>query len=128
MQEVVPVKRFTSAVAAALLLAGLLAYGTSSPASQPAPGSNPLPGLSRAPPERSHVRGRVEQRILAGSYTYLALRSDDHALRWAVTLGRGAPEGAQVAVRSVGSSPHFYSRRLRRTFDDLLFGFVSPLD
>jgi len=81
----------------------------------------------------------VVQRLPAGGYSYLALRvearesareqnTDRGALLRAVTLGKGAPAGARVRVRSMGHRRHFYSRRLNRTFPDLVFGIVSRLD
>jgi hypothetical protein len=45
-----------------------------------------------------------------------------------VTLGSGAPAGARVAVRSLGRRTDFYSRRLQRTFPELVFGIVSRID
>jgi hypothetical protein len=71
---------------------------------------------------------RVEQRLEAGSYSYLALRADDGALRWAVTMGGAVPVGALVSVRSMGHQHQFHSRRLGRTFPDLMFGIVSRVD
>jgi hypothetical protein len=94
-------------IAALLLLAVLLVLGASSAASVSPAMNSPLTGLVRGPPGAAPIRGRVEQRIVAGSYTYLALRTDDAALRWAVTLGDGAPAGTRIAIRSVGRSPRF---------------------
>ena len=104
-----------------------LGYGSLRLTPTPVRSGNPLSTLVRGPPATAALRGRVEQRLSAGSYTYLALRTEDGALRWAVTLGGGAPAGARVAVRSMGQSQQFYSARLRRTFSDLVFGIVSPL-
>jgi hypothetical protein len=56
--------------------------------------TNPLLSLRRTLAEAPLV-GRVEQRIVAGSYTYLALRGGDGALHWAATMGRAAPLGAR---------------------------------
>lgn len=86
---------------------------------------NPLGQLARSPIDDAPITGRVEERLAAGSYTYLAVRSDKDALVWAVTLGDGAPAGAPVKVRSMGRRTNFYSRRLGRTFDELVFGIVS---
>ena len=89
---------------------------------------NPLRLLLRAA-DAAAIRARVVQRIVAGPYTYLALRPDDgHALRWAVTLGRGEPVHAHVRLRSLGHAHDFYSPRLDRTFPELLFGTVARIE
>ncbi len=40
-------------------------------------------------------------------------------------MGAGAPVGARVDVRSFGRQTSFVSRRLHRTFPELVFGLVS---
>jgi hypothetical protein len=94
----------------------------------PAAGANPLATLSRAAPDHAAFRGRVQTRLSAGTYTYLELDDDRGAKSWVVTLGRGAPSGARVLVRSIGVAHDFHSRRLERTFPELTFGMVSRLD
>jgi hypothetical protein len=89
--------------------------------------SNPLGLLSRSAADRARITGRVEERLPAGSYTYLAVRTGE-ALVWAVTVGDAPPPGAQVEVRSMGRRTNFHSRRLARTFPDLVFGIVSRAD
>ncbi|HEY6879925.1 MAG TPA: hypothetical protein VI299_17990 [Polyangiales bacterium] len=89
---------------------------------------DPLASLMRSAPDEPPWYGRVEQRISAGRYTYLALRTAHHQLRWTVTTGRGAAEGAQVRVQSLGYSPSFYSKRLQRAFPNLVFGVVHAMD
>jgi hypothetical protein len=95
---------------------------------EPTRGGNPLGTLVRDAIDARPIIGRVEERLRAGSYTYLALRDDDDAQHWAVTLGRGKAVGARVSVRSVGHRAQFYSPRLQRTFPELVFGIVSPAD
>jgi hypothetical protein len=70
----------------------------------------------------------VEERLAAGSYTYLALRGDDGAFTWVVALGGGERPGTRVKVRSMGRRTNFRSNRLDRTFPALVFGIVSRLD
>ncbi len=118
---------------AALLVALALALGAPclalwpTPAALPAgPAGNPLVGLTPSDDERAPLVGRVVERLVAGSYTYVALERDDGRRAWAVTLGRGAPEGARARVRSFGVKKNFYSARLRRTFPELIFGSLSP--
>lgn len=113
---------------ASLALALALTYVLMRPASAPAHATNPLGGLLRDTIAAPPIEGRVEQRLPAGSYTYLALRTERDAVLWAVTLGKGEPPGARVKVRSMGHRPDFHSRRLNRTFPDLVFGMVSRVD
>jgi hypothetical protein len=90
---------------------------------------NPLTSLVREAADVSPLIGRVEERIRAGSYAYLAVRDEaGTATHWAVTLGQGAPPGTRVRVRSFGRRKEFYSPRLKRTFPELVFGMVSQLD
>jgi hypothetical protein len=94
-----------------------------------APGdTNPLASLVRSAVDEPPLYGRVEQRISAGSYTYLGLRTVRDELRWTVTMGRGESEGTEVSVRKLGFSPRFFSKRLQREFPDLVFGIVDALD
>jgi hypothetical protein len=89
---------------------------------------NPLTTLERSASDWTPIVGRVEQRIPAGRYAYLAVRTTRGALVWTVTLGRGHELGAQVKVRSMGRGKNFHSRRLQRTFPELVFGIVSRDD
>ncbi len=88
-------------------------------------GINPLGGLSRSAEDLAPVAGTVEERLPAGGYTYLAVREASGRLVWTVTVGRGASEGDRVVVRSFGRRASFFSRRLQRTFPELVFGLVS---
>jgi hypothetical protein len=71
------------------------------------------------------LAGTVEERLPAGSYTYLRVRQDDGAGAWTVTLGPGAKVGDRVLVKSFGRQTDFVSGRLHRTFPELVFGVVS---
>ncbi|WP_437521253.1 hypothetical protein WME79_28705 [Sorangium sp. So ce726] len=88
---------------------------------------NPLGQLSRAAADRAPIAGLVEERLPAGSYTYVAVRSGEN-LTWAVTVGDAPPPGTPVQVRSMGRKANFHSRRLARTFPELVFGIVSRAD
>jgi hypothetical protein len=90
--------------------------------------TNPLASLVRSALDKPPLYGRVEERISAGSYTYLRLRTARDELRWTVTMGHGEPEGREVQVRSLGFSPRFYSKRLQRAFPNLVFGIVDSID
>ncbi|WP_437596008.1 hypothetical protein [Sorangium sp. So ce590] len=89
--------------------------------------ANPLGQLSRSGADRALLVGRVEERLPAGSYTYVAVRTGE-ALTWAVTVGDAPPPGTPVQVRSMGRKTNFHSSRLSRTFPELVFGVVSRAD
>ncbi|MDB4985019.1 MAG: hypothetical protein JWN04_197 [Myxococcaceae bacterium] len=92
-------------------------------------GENPLQTLSHSADDERVLTGRVVQRLVAGSYTYLGVQpADTRPLQWAVTLGRGQPLGSEVRVRTLGTKSDFYSRRLERSFAELRFGIVSRVD
>jgi hypothetical protein len=114
-----------------LLTAGLaalvpLAAYARSHADSPRLSSSPMAGLLRSEADLAPVVGVVEERVPAGSYTYLAVRRADGSLAWAVTVGRGAAVGERVTIRSFGRQRSFVSPRLHRTFAELVFGLVSP--
>lgn len=120
-------------VAGSLLLAipvtlALVLFDFGSSAASQQAGRNPLLSMERSSGPRASLRAVVEERLDAGSYSYLALRADDGARLWAVTLGDGAPAGARVAVRSLGMRRDFYSRRLDRSFPELVFAMVRTVD
>jgi hypothetical protein len=92
------------------------------------PSGNPLATLRHEASDDVPATGSVEQRLAAGSYSYLALRLDQGGLSWLVTMGKGQPVGTRVKLRSFGHRTDFYSRRLQRRFPVLAFGFVSRLD
>ncbi|MET0285899.1 MAG: hypothetical protein ABW352_15565 [Polyangiales bacterium] len=106
----------------------LLASAHETAPEEPSTGPNPLASLVRSAVDEPPLYGRVEQRISAGGYTYLGLRTAREGLRWTVTMGRGEREGTEVSVRSLGFSPSFYSKRLQREFPNLVFGIVDALD
>lgn len=75
----------------------------------------------------SALTGTVQERIPAGPYTYLRVRSAEHDV-WVVGLTAGSPRSDAVRVTVVGRADAFRSRRLQRTFDELLFGIVRPAE
>jgi hypothetical protein len=112
-------------LSAALCLIPLAVHGALH-AQAAAPG-NPLGGLSRTAEDLAPLEGLVEELLPAGGYTYLAVRGASGRRSWVVTMGRGASEGDRVAVRSFGRRASFFSRRLQRTFPELVFGLVTKL-
>lgn len=123
-----PPRRRPRAARLAAATAGVLALalGAAAVARPPRPAGNPLVGLAPSDDDREPLVGRVVERLVAGSYTYVAIERADGRRAWAVTLGRAAPEGARVRVRSFGRRSNFYSARLGRTFPELIFGAVGP--
>lgn len=110
-----------------LLLAALACGPTTTPA--PAPSAPPRTTLTGPPvpsaPEADDLRfhGRVQERLLAGPYTYLNIATDAGP-RWVVTMG-AAPRADLVEVRNMGVAKNFHARRLGRDFEELVFGIVA---
>ncbi len=69
--------------------------------------------------------GTVTERVAAGPYTYLSVRPETGAARWAVVLGDGPPAGRRVVVTVYGTQQDFVSARLDRTFSTLAFSRVQ---
>ena len=69
--------------------------------------------------------GIVRERLPAGTYVYLGVESE-RGLRWVATTGSTAALGTHVHVQSMGTRRDFHSRRLDRSFDELVFGVVVP--
>lgn len=92
-----------------------------------APAVNPFASLSPGTDAQLRFAGRVEERLSAGPYTYLAVRPEVGAPRWVATMGAGQPVGAAVEVHGVGVRTDFRSQRLGRVFSELVFGPVSAL-
>lgn len=88
-------------------------------------GGSPLAGIAPVAEGDREFEGIVRERLPAGSYLYLAVEHDDR-LRWIATTGSDAELGARVRVQSMGVRHDFHSRRLDRSFDELVFGVVVP--
>jgi hypothetical protein len=109
------------ALTACSLIASL-ALGCTADTAAP-PGGNPLPALSVG--ERGErVRGRVAQRLSAGSYSYLDTRLEDGSQRWLVVMGKSPAPGQEVEAVSMGTRTSFRSGRLDRTFDQVTFAWI----
>ncbi|HET6584625.1 MAG TPA: hypothetical protein VFG69_14300 [Nannocystaceae bacterium] len=96
------------------------APSTPTPTAAPSP---PLAGMTPPAAGEEVFDGVVEERLAAGSYTYLAVRTGG-AAKWVATMGDGAALGASVRIESMGTRTDFHSRRLDRTFPELVFGVV----
>lgn len=109
----------------ALAAAGIFAVDVDAagPAASAAPAAAiPLAGLT---PSTEVLVGRVEERLPAGGYVYLAIRGDDGVQRWAVVMGAAPLVGAAVRARSMGKRVDFRSARLQRSFSELHFASLK---
>lgn len=88
-------------------------------------GGSPLAGIAPVADADRDFEGIVRERLPAGSYLYLAVEHGDR-LRWIATTGSDAELGTRVRVQSMGVRHDFHSRRLHRSFDELVFGVVVP--
>lgn len=84
----------------------------------------PPTGLIPPGPDEATLFGTVAELLPAGGYTYLRVEPEHGEPRWVVTLRRGLETGARVEVDNIGSRQDFYSRRLDRSFPELVFGVV----
>ncbi len=109
----------TAFLAALLLTTTLLALAK--PARNAA--TNPL---TLATPVLEHFRAVVDERLAAGSYTYVHLRDATGTERWLATLSATDPGATQVTVDVFARLDRFESPRLGRTFSPLSFGRLSP--
>lgn len=75
--------------------------------------------------DRIVVAVHVEERMTAGPYEYLRVRSDDGEL-WMVTPSISAPASTTFDAVLVARASGFHSRITGRTFDALYFGFPLP--
>jgi hypothetical protein len=89
-------------------------------------GSNPLLDAAEPSADETSFAGVIHQRLAAGGYSYLEVRTADGGIHWVATLGPGADVGDQVGVRVFAAHDDFDSRRLGRRFDRVLFGSVHP--
>ncbi|WP_434425067.1 hypothetical protein [Nannocystis pusilla] len=115
--------RRSRVLALSLALAGCSVADAGPPQKSPAAAPNPFVGASE-PSAPLPLAGRVEERLVAGSYVYLAVRGSDDALRWAVVLGDAPPVGADVALTSTARRTDFHSPRLGRDFAELHFAIL----
>jgi hypothetical protein len=104
----------------------------SKPAAESAGGDDPTPGdsnpfVTHALPQEQQrwLDGWVEERLVAGSYVYLRVRTTAPAgVTWVASLAMTTPDRRHVRVLVLGRAEHFHSRRLQRDFEPLLFGAV----
>lgn len=107
----------------AFLFAAAITCACSEPTPATVAAASPLGALEQPRDDDRELVGVVGERLAAGRYSYLRVDTDDGA-RWVATTGPGAALGAHVRVRSMGMRSDFYSPRLERRFDELVFGFL----
>jgi hypothetical protein len=108
----------------AALLVALLAFallGVSLHSRHPA--ANPLP---LATPAHEHFTAVVDERLAAGSYTYVRVHDATGEARWVATLSATDCGAREVTVEVFARLARFESPRLARTFAPLSFGRLSP--
>jgi hypothetical protein len=90
-----------------------------------APHSNPFSTHALPHEQRGWLEGWVEERLVAGSYVYLRVRTTKPAaVTWVASLAITTPERPHVRILVLGRASQFHSRRLLRDFAPLLFGAV----
>lgn len=108
-----------------VLVLAMLGAGTALSSLPSGTGGNPLTRHALDAASRYTLRGRVEERLAAGSYLYLRVRDASGGGHWVATLRSTAPAADEVEVRVMARSERFTSRRLGRDFAPLHFGAVS---
>jgi hypothetical protein len=100
----------------ALLVAVVAAFAVSTGKPE---GGNPI---VRHATERFTERGEVLERLNAGSYRYLRLRTEAGPEVWVATLAATAPTADRIEVVVFARARDFKSARLGRSFSELWFG------
>jgi hypothetical protein len=86
--------------------------------------SNPLDRFALSDQTPRTFTGRVVERLRAGPYAYLRVRTDVGVEHWVASLALGLTPSDAVVVKVIADAPTFESRRLSRTFSPLFFGVV----
>ena len=81
---------------------------------------------SAAPAETDVVSGEVLEHVAAGSYSYLRIRTSAGVV-WAAVNAAQIQQGARVTVSSAMLMKDFESKALKRTFDEIYFGSLTPM-
>ena len=85
---------------------------------------NPFANVDKPLPGDARFSGHVAEVLRAGSYTYARVVLSEGRSRWVVTMARGIERGMDVVVTNMGTQRSFQSKRLGRSFDELVFGVV----
>jgi hypothetical protein len=105
---------------ATLILLGLVAAAQAAPEGHPSTGTAAqalhLPDKGEALP----YRGKVLEAIDSNDYTYIRLATEEGE-RWLAAPRIALKEGAMVRFGDGTLMSNFYSKKLKRTFDAVLF-------
>jgi hypothetical protein len=111
----------------AAIAAAALAVGTGYAVAGDQAAPHPYAAFARDRSAWRRLTGTVEERLRAGPYVYLRVRTKTGDA-WVVTLHGTAAQAGAVRVTVVGEAASFDSARLGRTFAPLHFGIVRPDD
>ena len=111
------------ALALVLATMGLATAHVVALAHDTAPPPHPFARAQLAREDRFVLEGDVVERLDAGNYRYLRVRTEDGD-RWVVSLALTTPDAPRVRVTALGRAVDFRSERLSRRFDELLFAVV----
>jgi hypothetical protein len=117
-------RRAWVAVAAAVVLLGLVTWGVGSWGDAPALGAKLSPLLGAQPADERWAGEAVEV-LSAGRYRYVKLACDDGHTRWIATDRQGLKAGQRASAQVYAARDGFESRRLGRRFERLYFGAVK---
>lgn len=81
-------------------------------------------GLPKTPPATPSLEGKVQETLVAGTYTYLRLATKDGET-WAAVPKAEVKVGATVRIRSPQNMDGFTSPSLKRTFAKIVFGTLE---
>jgi hypothetical protein len=109
-------RRAWVAVAAAVVLLGLVTWGVGSWGDAPALGAQPAD---------ERWAGEAVEVLSAGRYRYVKLACDDGHTRWIATDRQGLKAGQRASAQVYAARDGFESRRLGRRFERLYFGAVK---
>lgn len=99
---------------------------TAAPALSPPSQSQPAEPHAAAENGGQTVSGKVLEQIDVGKYSYLRLGQSGAPEVWAAVSLTPSRVGEQVTIQSAELMTNFASATLKRTFDAIYFGFLSP--
>ena len=103
-----------------------VSLGASTMVSTPVPRA-PTGGMPATDGLVRSMEGRVVDRAAAG-YLYLEVEDDAGQRVWVVSLMKDIAVGERVRVHALGARQDFTAKRLSRTFPELWFAVVRPVE
>jgi len=119
--------RFKSIVGSAAL--ALLMVSPACKKNQPVRDVSAQAGVAAAPGQTGSdaIRGAISEKIDAGQYSYLKLRTSSGEV-WAAVVKTDKKVGDQVAVVNVNWMENFQSPSLKRTWERIAFGALAEAE